>query len=637
MLDSGENEVYGTIGISPEDLCMVAHRATHKTRSQLELRGLSILIAEDDPEVRSHIAQILSPVCNKLYVADNGNHAYDLFREMGPDLMLTNASLAGMSALELARQVKQARPSVPVIIMSAHNNADCLIHAFDLQIEGYLTLPLNSEKLFSILQKQAAIIFSRRTAEHESRLLSGVNLAIQYLLSADANQDAVDFALQEMAKAAQADKVSLYRYDKILGDQVVFLVSGFAGGDMILRFLDGAHTGSLEIPYIERWHRQQAQGRSLSGPRSSFPAEERVVLDALEARSLLLTPIFEEGKLWGFACLCDLKHERHWSDAETTMVMTAARGLGNFMGRLKLDEERSEARKALLLSNLQWRQTFDTIPDLVTVLDASQRIVHINRAARERYRIDDHCEGGLMGYCYQHVHGLDNPPENCPYRSLLADLRPHEAEVFIPLLNGYFHISVNPTFDIEGNLAGAVHVARDITSRRELEDQLRYLSTHDEMTKLFNRAFFEAEVARLQKGHIVPLSVVIADLDGLKQANDMYGHDHGDALIRAAADMLRDLFGADDIIARIGGDEFAVLLKGVAEQRLELIMERAANMLANGTCMSEHGLPVRFSMGSATTYLASLLEGAIREADLAMYKDKKARKKGFRFHEHRAG
>lgn len=471
---------------------------------------------------------------------------------------------------------------------------------------------------------------ARMSAEHESRLLSGVNLAIQYLLSADANQDAVDFALQEMAKAAQTDKVSLYRYDRILEEQIVSLVSGFAGGDMILRFLDGAATGSVDLPFIERWYRYQAQGRSLSGPCSSFPAEERVVLDAMEARSLLLTPIFEEGKLWGFVCLCDLKNERHWSDAETSMVMTAARGLGNFMGRLKLDAERREARNALVLSNLQWRQTFDTIPDLVMVVDAAQQIMQINKTARKRLGIPDDCDGDLMGFCFQHVHGLNNPPDDCPHQAMLADRQPHELEQFLPRLDGYFHVTVNPIFDGEGRLTGAVHVARDITGRRAMEDQLRYLSTHDELTKLYNRAFFEAEVARLQNGRIVPLSVVIADLDGLKQANDMHGHDHGDALIRTAAAMLRDLFRPDDIIARIGGDEFAVLLKGVAEESLEAILLRAGQLLAEKAYVTEHGLPVRFSMGSATTYLASVLEGTIREADMAMYKDKAAKKRGFR-------
>jgi diguanylate cyclase (GGDEF)-like protein len=159
-----------------------------------------------------------------------------------------------------------------------------------------------------------------------------------------------------------------------------------------------------------------------------------------------------------------------------------------------------------------------------------------------------------------------------------------------------------------------------------MEDRLRYLSTHDEMTQLYNRAFFEAEVEQLQKGRLAPLSVVIADLDGLKTVNDCSGHEYGDGLIQAAADLLRELFRADDVIARIGGDEFAVLLKGVGEEELSIILSRAREILAAGTHCSEHGLVVRFSMGAATTLVPSRLSEVIRAADMAMYEDKRTRK-----------
>jgi len=100
------------------------------------------------------------------------------------------------------------------------------------------------------------------------------------------------------------------------------------------------------------------QGKSVSGPRTSFPVEERSVLDGLRIRSILMTPIFEEGHLWGFASLYDMQRERAWTDAETSMVMTATRGLGSFMGRLKMEEERVAARRAMEFANVQWRETF---------------------------------------------------------------------------------------------------------------------------------------------------------------------------------------------------------------------------------------------------------------------------------------
>ena len=81
-----------------------------------------------------------------------------------------------------------------------------------------------------------------------------------------------------------------------------------------------------------------------------------------------------------------------------------------------------------------------------------------------------------------------------------------------------------------------------------------------------------------------------------------------------------------DVIARIGGDEFAVILKGVGEELLATIMERAKQMLEQGSFLSEQGLKVRFSLGCATTESPSRLQEAIRAADMAMYEDKKLRK-----------
>lgn len=606
---------------------MTVYQTSSTLTPLLELREISILLAEDDTSIRTHVSRILSPVCRELFTAANGRDALDLFRTEMPDIVITDISMPILNGLDFARQIKLERPHVPVIIISSHGDSDHLMQAISLHLEGYLIKPLNVQKLFACLQQQATILKSRRQSLEQSRLLSGVNMAIQYLLSADANQDAVDFALQEMAKAARADKIFLYSYQQsLLNELELLLISAFAGGEMVLRFLDGADADLPDLPYIDRWHSLLSQGKAISGPRSAFPHDERQVLDAMRLRSALLTPIFEEGNLWGFACLGDMHRERPWSDAEISMVMTAARGLGSFMGRLKLEEERREAKRSLELANVQWRETFDTIPDLVMVLDTSHQIVNINKAARQRLGIGESGASSLTGPCYLHVHGTSHPPEGCPHNALLNDQQPHESEVFIPHLDSCFHISVNPTFDSDGKLAGAVHVARDITRRREMEDRLRYLSTHDEMTQLYNRAFFEAEVERLQKGRLAPLSVVIADLDGLKKANDCSGHEYGDGLIRAAADLLRELFRADDVIARIGGDEFAVLLKGVGEDELSIILNRARDILAAGTHHSEHGLVVRFSMGAATTLVPSRLPEVIRAADMAMYEDKRTRK-----------
>jgi len=89
---------------------------------------------------------------------------------------------------------------------------------------------------------------------------------------------------------------------------------------------------------------------------------------------------------------------------------------------------------------------------------------------------------------------------------------------------------------------------------------LRFLSTHDPLTGLYNRSYYEEELVRLGRGRAFPVSVIVADLDGLKDVNDTFGHEAGDGLLREAAEILRATFRAEDVVARIGGDEFAILL-----------------------------------------------------------------------------
>lgn len=120
------------------------------------------------------------------------------------------------------------------------------------------------------------------------------------------------------------------------------------------------------------------------------------------------------------------------------------------------------------------------------------------------------------------------------------------------------HLAVYP--DAEQSLDRVLVSLEDITARRQAENYLRYLGTHDVMTGLYNRAYFQEELKRLGGGRYYPISILIADLDGLKKTNDTFGHEAGDGLIRRASEVLRAGFRQEDVVARIGGDEFAVIM-----------------------------------------------------------------------------
>ncbi len=171
---------------------------------------------------------------------------------------------------------------------------------------------------------------------------------------------------------------------------------------------------------------------------------------------------------------------------------------------------------------------------------------------------------------------------------------------------------------------------RDITYRKEMEEWLRYLNLHDKPTGLYNRNFFEEEMERLQSGRFDPVGIVVCDVDGLKLVNDNLGHQAGDELLAAVANVLGRSFRSSDVIARIGGDEFAVLLPQCTLEAVEAACQR----LRDNVEAARHGappVPISVSIGwMVKTKAAENMEDIFREADNRMYREKPHNRERFR-------
>ena len=125
----------------------------------------------------------------------------------------------------------------------------------------------------------------------------------------------------------------------------------------------------------------------------------------------------------------------------------------------------------------------------------------------------------------------------------------------------YKYIEINCRNLIDDPLiAGFLLNYHDISERKMREEEIRFLSYHDSLTKLYNRSFFEEEKKRLDTDRQLPLSIIMGDVNGLKLTNDIYGHVEGDKLLVAISNILRKCCRKEEIIARIGGDEFCIIL-----------------------------------------------------------------------------
>ncbi|MBW2631017.1 MAG: PAS domain S-box protein [Deltaproteobacteria bacterium] len=183
-----------------------------------------------------------------------------------------------------------------------------------------------------------------------------------------------------------------------------------------------------------------------------------------------------------------------------------------------------------------------------------------------------------------------------------------------------------PIFNTVGEKTGIIESIRDITEQKTVEKQLRYLSTHDSLTGLYNRDFFEEEMSRFERGRTFPVSVVMLDVDDLKWVNDTRGHDAGDALLKRVAQVLGMVFRADDIAARIGGDEFVVLLPGTGISAAKEILVRFKDSLEDHN-REYPDLPLSLSVGVAEGAKGDSLPGVQKKADEIMYEEKLSKKK----------
>lgn len=164
---------------------------------------------------------------------------------------------------------------------------------------------------------------------------------------------------------------------------------------------------------------------------------------------------------------------------------------------------------------------------------------------------------------------------------------------------------------------------QDITKQRDYMQKVEYLSFHDELTGLYNRRYMDDSILRLDTPRNWPLTMVSVDINGLKRINDCCGHVSGDEYIRIIADCIKESCRADDVIARMGGDEFEIILPHTSAEQAESVRLRIIQHCANRTVVNQ---PVSIAIGYATKTSADELVTTIRKlADQRMYLSKEHR------------
>lgn len=184
----------------------------------------------------------------------------------------------------------------------------------------------------------------------------------------------------------------------------------------------------------------------------------------------------------------------------------------------------------------------------------------------------------------------------------------------------WYEETITPFYDSEGKLVAIESIMHNISERKKIEERLSYMSFHDSLTDLYNRAYFEEELKRLDTKRQLPLSVIVGDINGLKLINDAFGHKEGDEMLQNCADVLKSCCRSEDIVARWGGDEFSMLLPNTSEEAALNIVKRIKEKSAK---IKGGRIPLSISLGVATKNKSHQdFTKMIKKAEDNMYRNK---------------
>lgn len=298
---------------------------------------------------------------------------------------------------------------------------------------------------------------------------------------------------------------------------------------------------------------------------------------------------------------------------------------------------RSE-RLRLIEEKLWLRAMIDQVPDYLFVKDTMSRFVIANRAvAADLGRTPE----SIIGLTDADLHSQDRAREFMADESLVPKTGQAmlDKEEFVVLPSGEYRwlsTSKVPLRDSSGQIIGLVGVSRDVTSRKQTEEQVRFLAYSDTLTRLPNRASFETSFTKTAEalGSHDEARLILIDLDRFKHVNDSLGHIAGDQLLCSVADRLTGLIGSRGHVARIGGDEFTIITSFRSAEEESEFCDRLVRELRTFTVLGKR-MHVGASVGLSKIHRLTTPYSALREADIALYETKSKGRNGWRAFESR--
>jgi diguanylate cyclase (GGDEF)-like protein/PAS domain S-box-containing protein len=531
---------------------------------------IKVLLVEDNPgDARLVREMLIDATANKFSLAHAGllREGLTFLKDGGYHVILLDLSLPDGHGLDNIRQVCAVAPYLPVIILTGLDDETIAIRAVQEGAEDYLV-----------------------KGQMDSNLLVR---AIRYAI--------------ERKRAEEALRESEEKYRTILEN----IEDGYYEVDLAgnFTFFNDSMCRISRSPKEELMGMNNRHYTDKENSKKLFRAFNQVYKTGQPSRECTWEIIRKDGV-------------RRYIEASISLKKEASGKPIGFRGIVRDITDRKRAEEKLRESEERFRELAENIRD----------VFYIAEQGTTRYVSSAYME--IWGRSPQHLY--EEP------KSILDAVHPEDRDRVKKFLRMKIHGEVEevyrivrpdgtirwikdrsfPIYDEAGRAHRIVGIAADITDLKLGEEKLKYLSLHDSLTGLYNRIYFEEEISRIEKGRYDTVGILSCDVDGLKLVNDTLGHDQGDQLLRTAARVIRECFREGDLVARIGGDEFSVLLPDTTEPAAENACQRIQEAVASYNATNPQ-LPLSISVGFAINDGAYRnLKDLFKEADNHMYRKK---------------
>ncbi|WP_243374690.1 EAL domain-containing protein [Geotalea sp. SG265] len=581
---------------------------------------IKILLIEDNPLDSALIEEMLAErEAAHFSVTPVGRlaHGIKALAEGSFHVVLLDLGLPDSQGLDTLARIQEKNAETPVILLTGLDDEGMGLEAVEKGAQDYL---VKGQFNAGMLTRSIRYAIHRKKAEETIRKAKELSEAINQInelmdLSLDF-QIIMERIMEKAAYAIKADSAVIYQ----LEHEQWKIISAWGLPQTIV-----GETYGLEEMVFSRFQ--------LNDQQSVLVTEQTNIrfINGYHIQSLIEVPLTSGDSIIGAFSLHYHSPASWFSDSQYDFAHKVGKTVSLALKNYLLYEERQKSEE-------RYRYLFQSANDPIFIVDRDLKFININQRAMD-----------LFGYEpdeFMKMHMVDLVPVDQVPR-LQGELKKREEsrEALEKLGTamrtkwGSFldvEISSSPFIERE-NVLGSIHIIRDITRSKRLEDEIRYQATHDILTGLANRMLFMDHLAlSISQGHRYNeiQAVMFLDLDRFKSINDSLGHAAGDKLLQLISERLKECVRETDTVARIGGDEYNILItQMVHPEDATAIANKILSATSKPFAIDGHQLQVTISIGiSLYPTDGEDAETLLKNADIALYHAKEQGRNNYQFY-----